>query len=394
MIEKIKNIINQAERFYVLGITINGDQEHYHLLEILFKDETLSILNRADFSELNTATIKYFKKDYPIILHLEGDSIISKDTQSTIGYRNNLIFKSNPDEFYFYEYHQDDKVYVSLTRKETITTVLAKINELDKYVVHIALGPFVLTNLLLILKHEEALLGGNYELRIKDSDIVSYEKTTKTNFTYKIGDDSINENETALLASLIDYLYPNPNIKADVEHLDFNKEQYKFKKYFKLYGSVVLIIIVLALFASHFILQKNLKELAEKESLISISNQTLIQLNELKEERVLKEKVLMTSGVIDNNYAVKYFSDIGKSIPMTISLDFIKVKNPVKNIKPNEKVVFNLSAIEIGGYTTNDNSFNNWVKSLKQIDWVKQIEIVKYREDSRSENYFLISIEL
>jgi Tfp pilus assembly protein PilN len=394
MVKQLKNIINEAQKFYILGVSLSNDKEDFLLLEVLYREEGLTILKKSNFSTIDDSTIKYIKKDYPIVLHIDGDSIISKDVQNNVGYRKNLIFKSNPEEFCFYEYHQDNKVFASFTRKETLIRVLTKLNEFDKYVVHICLGPFVLVNLSLVLKNESLLASNQYKIKIKDSFIESYEKSDQSNYNYEVGDESINKSETVLLASLIDYLYPNQNIKIDTEYLNFNREQQKYKRYFKLSGVVVLISILLALFISHFMLQNNLKELAEKESIVSISNQTLNQLNNLKEERILKEKVLVSSGVIDKNYAVKYLNDIGKSIPHNISLDKIRVKKPTKKIKPNEKVSFDLNSIEIEGYSNDDNAFNNWYKSLKHLDWVKQSEIVKYREDSKSKNYFLILITL
>ncbi|MEO1032270.1 MAG: hypothetical protein AAFX55_12735 [Bacteroidota bacterium] len=390
----VNNIIKESQSFYVLGINHKGDETFYYVMEFLFKDQEIRILNRFSISELNASTAKYLKKDHSIIVHIDGETVISKDVQNAVGYRNGLIFKSNPEEFYFYEYHQNQKIFASLTRNTAITDLLTKINTLDKYVVHIALGPFVLINLLLLLKDEPVLASNTYEIKLKDAIIESYEKNDTINTTYHIGNDVVNEKETVLLASLIDYLYPNEHINTDSDFLSFNREQHKYKRYFKLYGAAVLAIIMVALFLSHFLLQHQVKELAEKESLISLSNQSLVQLNTLKEERILKEKVLLSSGVIDKNYAVRYFSDIGKSVPSSISLDLIKLKQPTRKIKPNEKISFHLDKIVVGGFTTSDSVFNTWVKSLKQIAWVKELEITKYTEDSKSENEFLIQIRL
>lgn len=394
MINQLKNIISETQKFYIIGVSLSGTKDTYYVLETLHKDQGITILNKFNLSELNRNSIKQLKKGYPIILHIDGDSVISKDVINNVGYKNNLIFKSNPEEFYFYEYHQDNKIFASLTRKEIVDSILNKLNEVDKYVVHVTLGPFVLINLLLVLQNENTLIGNNYRIQVEDSYIQSYEKSDLTNLNYVIGNESINERETILVASLIEHLYPNQNIKTDSGYLTYNKEQQKYKKYFKVYGTAVLISILIALFVSHFILKSNVIELAEKESLVSISNQTLKQINDLKEERGLKEKILLSSSIIDKNYNAKYISDIGESIPLAISLGYIRLKKPVKKIKPNEKVIYNQNTIEVSGYTTSDGVFNNWVKSLKEVNWIKQIEILKYNEDSKSKNSFLISLEI
>jgi len=375
-------------------MTIRDNNETFHLLLVQFKDEELTILNRHSFSELNETSAKLLNKDYPLLLHLEGDPIISKEVQNIEGYRNSLIFKSNPDDFYFYEYHQEDTIYASITRKEILTKILAKLNELDQYVTYISFGPFVLINLLPVLKNEDVLVSNYYELVFSDNSLVDFKKKGDIDKQYKVGNEAISERETVLIASLIAKLYPNPSITYDSEYLNNNKEEFKYKKLFKFYGAAVIVTILAALFISHFILQSQIKELAERESLLSISNQTLVQLNNLKEEQILKEKILISSGVTDRNYITKYFSDIGHSVPNPISLDFINIKKPSKKIRPNEKVKFDLKNIEVGGYTNDDNAFNNWIKTMRQIDWVKQIEILEYNDDSKSKNSFLISVTL
>lgn len=394
MFDNFKHIIQQVKKFYLLGVIIHDGKSEFHLLTTQFKDDELSILDRKSFSKLDESTVKYLKKDYPLILHLDGDIIISKETQNVTGYRNNLIFKSNTDDFYFYEFHQENEIYASLTRKDTILNFLDIINGYDKYVDYISFGPFVLPNLKSILEQQNTIKSSFYEVSFESNDIINFEKKETNYYSYNIGNETINEKETVLIASLIEYLFPNPKIKFDSDYLLENKEQSKYKKLFKFYGAAVLIFMVLALFSSHFILQNSIKDLAEKESLASLSSQKLVQLDELKAERILKEKVLLSSGVIDKYYVTKYFSDIGNTVPNSISLDFIIVKKPSKKIKPNEKPLFNLNEIEIGGYTSDDSSFNDWVKTLRDISWIKKIEIIEYNEDAKSKNSFLLNIKI
>lgn len=393
MINKLKNISIQANRYYVIGVSIRGDITEYQLLEILFKNNELLIENRFFSNEFEDAFKEKLNKDYPVILHIEGDSIINKVVENKAGYRNDLIFKANPDEFHFFEYHQNENIFISVARKQSIDAIIKQIGSFNLYVIHLSFGPFVMSNLLPIIKDYDTVSSSNYTININENDILSFENEYTSYKEYLINGDHFNQREMPLLAVFLDYKYPNPAIEFDVDFTN-NKGEYKFKKWFKIAGVFALVFFLTTLLASHLLMGYYESSLAKKESLYIVSQQTTKKINDLKEEKKLKEKILQSSGITNKMFITKYMADIGNSVPSNILLNKIHTMPYLKKIKASEKINLNTSIITITGESENDHSFNNWLKKMDTLSWIQKMNIEDYTEETKKGNTFVIKIKI
>ena len=135
-----------------------------------YKDSELIVENRLsdiDFSEELKSVLK--EKQYPLVLNFDGNNVVSKVISNKVGYRNDLLFKANIEDFYFYEYFQDKQVYVSVIRKTILDDIVDDIKEQNTFVIHASLGPFVLSNLLKILKNYPSINTSNHQILQENS---------------------------------------------------------------------------------------------------------------------------------------------------------------------------------------------------------------------------------
>ena len=394
MIAKLKNILNDNNRCYVLGVSIINDVSEYQLMQILFINDELKIEKRRFSTTIDEEFRDYLKKDYPVILHVEGSNIINKQVENKTGYRNDLIFKANLNEFYFYEYHQNKDIFISVTRKQSIDAIMRQLSDLNLYVIHLSFGSFVMANLLAIIKEYPTISSSNYTLNIDDNEILSFRNDSPTDIEYIINGDTFNQRELPLLAAFFDYKFPNPSIEFDTEFLTENNTEFKFKKRFKIAAVFTLVFFLISLLASHLLMGLYLDSLAEKKSEYALSQQTIVEVNILKEEKELKEKILKTSGISNKSFITKYVADIGNSIPKDITLNAIHVMPSQKKIKPKEKINFNISSIIINGETNNDLAFNDWLKKIEDFLWVNKMDIHKYTQQTKNLNVFTIKIKI
>jgi Tfp pilus assembly protein PilN len=137
-----------------------------------------------------------------------------------------------------------------------------------------------------------------------------------------------------------------------------------------------------------------LNVLAEKELLKAMSQQTLIEVEALKEEKVLKEKILLSSGIGNKSFLTKYVTDIGNSVPQNIVLNTIYIMPSFKKIKASEKINFDINGITITGESENDKSFNDWLKKLEALTWIRKMDIEDYSQETKTENTFTIKIKI
>ncbi|AXT18314.1 hypothetical protein D7030_08360 [Flavobacteriaceae bacterium AU392] len=394
MVAKLKNILNDNNRYYVLGISNRNGVSEYQLIQILFINNELKIENRKFSTTIDEKFKEHLKKDYPLILHIEGDNIINKTVDNKPGYRKNIVFKANLDDFHFFEYSQEETVFVSVARKQFIDNLIKELTHVNCYVIHLSLGPFVMANLLPMIKNYSNISSSNYTIEIDSNKIISFKNQSSSQKEYILNNEILNQYEIPLMASFLDYKFSNENIEFDIDFLKENENEFKFKKRFKIAGIFMLAFFIITLFTSHILLDHYQKSLTEKKSEYAISQQTIIQINELKEEKILKEKILQTNGVNHKRFITKYISDIGNTIHKNIALKSIDIIPLIKKIRRDEKINFDFDVINISGETSNDKAFNAWVKNLKELLWVERLDIIEYSQETEVMNSFIIKIQI
>ena len=394
MIAKLKNILNDNNRYYVLGISnINGVSK-YQLIQVLFVNNELKIESRSFLTTIDEEFKEHLKKDYPLILHIEGDNIINKTVENKPGYRKNIVFKANLDDFHFFEYSQEETVFVSVARKQIISDLIEELTRINLYVIHLSFGPFVMSNLLPIVKNYSNISSSNYTIEVNSGKIISFKNKPSLQKEYTIDNEVLNQYEVPLMASFLNYKFSNENIEFDADFLKERENEFKFKKRFKIAGISILIFFIITLITSHSLLNYYQKSLAEKKAAYAISQQTIVQINELKEEKILKEKILQTNGVNHSKFMTKYISDLGNTIHKDIALKSVDIIPLSKKIKREEKINFEFDVINISGETSNDNVFNAWVKNLKELLWIERLDIIEYSQETEIMNSFVIKIQI
>ncbi|OEK09142.1 hypothetical protein A8C32_10430 [Flavivirga aquatica] len=393
MIAKLKNILNN-KRYYVLSISIIDGIPEYYLINVFFENNELKIEARHRSNEIDDAFKEYLKKDYPLILHIEGDNIINKSLENKTGYRKSLIFKADLDDFYFYEYKQDNTVFVSVVRKEAINNFIKEINDLNLYVIGLSFGPFVMASLLPIVKNYSTISSPNYTIHINEKGINDFKKESNLNEDYIINEDRFNQNEIPLIASFFNYKFPNDTIEFDTTFLKDNANEFKFKKWFKIAGVFSLLFFLIALFTSHLLHSSYLNTLSEKESVYALSQKTAKEIDKLKQEKALKEKILRTSNINNKSFIAKYIVDIGNSVFPEITLKTINVIPRLRKIERDKKIDFHFNVINIKGEVRNDDVFNVWIKKIKTLKWIEKLDIVDYSQESKRINTFIIKITI
>ncbi len=394
MLDKIKDILSLERRFYVIGVSNDGGALSYSLLTIEFKEEELNILDRHESNAIDEGLLDKLAKDYPVLLYVEGDNVINKVVDNTVGYRKNLIFKATPDDFYFYEYHQDGKVYASVTRKSNIDAYVKVIEDLNLFVLDIAFGPFAMANLLPLTKEFSVMQSKQHELELSAGSIVTFKNKKASNGIYTINDETLAEAEIPLLATFFNYKLPSETIEADIKDFSTNKSELKFKKWFKVAGVLALAFMMLSLFVSHYLNDHYQEQLTLKEESYISSQVMTAEIDRLREEVALKEKILLDNRMNNNNFITKYISEISNSVPGDITLKTISVFPETKKIRPNEKIGFQSNTIVIEGEAFRDDTFNTWVKQLKNREWITAFEITEYNQSDKKTNTFKIETKI
>ncbi|WP_353780257.1 hypothetical protein [Winogradskyella sp. 3972H.M.0a.05] len=387
-----KDILNTKSRFYCIGIYIHDFGEKLQLLEISIKNDDVNIEDRFETESLDEL-LGHAKKEYPILLHISGSGILSKRLDSNTSYRNEILFNADVEDFHFFEYKQEDDVYISVIRKELLSSYIEKINDKDKFVVDVSIGPFVLKTINTIFPDTMVVKTPFYELSFKGNLIDSFNQHSNSSVNTVINDEQFNEQELPLFASFLEYKFDSNLLDFDTTFLNKNKEEQKFKNWFKSLGAGMLFFYLASLFVGHFVLDSYTKKLAEKESQYAVSQQTLATLSAMRAEKELKEKILFTSGLNNTDYVAKFVLDICNSIPNAIELNTLEVFPLIRKARDNEKLNLDIDHILIEGESDNDTDFNIWLTELKHLEWIKKVEL-DYHQELKSDNLFSLKLSI
>lgn len=386
----------QAPFHNLYAIAVYKDEEgsQYQLIEFSYYKNDLKVVFSHKASSLDEVLDK-MTKNHPVLLHIEGHDTINKTVKNRSNYKQDLIFKSNLNDFYFYEYIKDDQICVSIIRKDSVDDIMAKISERNRFVVNLTFGSYVLVNLSLIKTEEMELSTPINRVLIKDKTIKQVESNDLEIFeNYRLNEEVYNSFELPLLASFLDYkFYSESNLKKE-EFIINNKQQQIYKSRLLYFGSIALGLIIMLLISSHFLLQHQNQELLEKQEAHIIAQQNFKHVNSLKEALATKEKIFYSSGLSNHQYLTKYIADMSNLLIGKSSFNNIEVFPLKKKVNPSEKVDYLLNEITVTGESQNDSDFNLWTSELRQLDWVKKIEIREYNRESNKSNTFELNIKL
>jgi hypothetical protein len=379
--------------YYAIGVYQTGERCRFELLEFAYYKQELKV--ESKFSSLSFEEIVgALKKNLPILLHLEGDDVLSKEVDLKTNYRQDLIFKSNMDHFFFYERPKEKMVYASVIRKEIVEAYLSMISDKGNFVVHISFGPYVLANLSLIQKDDITVSSPLSTLRIIDGEISAlFTSTNALSQEFSFQGDIYTASELPLLACFLDFKFRDSDIKEQI-FIQKNKEEQKFKTRFLFFGVIALVCVLMLLISGHFILKQLEIQLSEKETSFIMAQRNLDQIKQLKDELSTKEKMLYSSGLNNHQYLTKYVAEIGDLLDGSSNLVSIEVFPIKKKVNTSEKVNFIMDAILVQGETQYDSDFNNWIMELKRLKWVRKVDITKYDNESKSVNKFELNIKL
>jgi hypothetical protein len=393
MLDKLSvNIFNTKNKYYVIGISSKIKSLKYNLVTLEFKNENLKIYNFVSFETFEDC-LKNLIKDYPIILHIESENVLNKVTEKKENYKRELIFNANIDDFYFYEFSENNKIFTSIIRKNKIDKYILEIKKVNRFVVHSTFGPFVLANLIPFTTEYKVLSSENYSIIIEEGKLISFvKKEENSRLEYEINGDIITKEELPLFASFLDLKSSNDKVENEVSFLLKNKSEYQFKSWEKKIGATLLITIIILLLVSHNLHTYYQGRLAEKNIEYQLSQKIINEFKFLKKEKVLKEAILQKSGIINVNFITKYIKDIGNSISKDVILKSINVFPPKNKIREDEEIEFYSNVIIVKGEALNDNSFNRWTIELKNLSWLKKMNIIEYNRDSKNSKMFILKI--
>lgn len=392
MFQKLAHIIPLPQTFQVLGIHFSSEETvRYYLLTIQKKQDDFTLGKRLETTSLDEI-FKEIQTKYPLFIHFSGVGILHKKVIRTANYHKKLLFKGNPDDFYFYELQQGEDVFISMCRKKMLDAHIAQFEAKKYHMLDIAIGPFVTFALRSFLS-EQNIISNSIKLIFTEEELADFEiNQASENQYYTIEDLELSTKEIALFAMVIQYHVQEETLTIETPFLPQNRIEYAFFNRTKTVGIIGLIVLLIAILFGHFTLKNYQNVFAEKKALITKVTEATETIALLEKEKENKETIVATSGLFHPKFLTQYVYEIGNSVEKNIKLSEMSITPLTKKMRDDKEVQFYKKQIHIKGHTSNDSDFNRWIAQLSEKNWVQKIDIQDYSQDKNRKKSFVIHI--
>lgn len=394
MVDKFLKYFAFSDQICVVGIFEFGGHKIYRSLLARKSNKEIHITGHQDFESVSHLLDGGIPKDHSILLHLEGDTIINRELENSSQYRSSIIYDADEKNFFFSEYHQESKIFISLTRKKEIDAWVEQLKKHGAIVSGVSVGPFVVSSLFRLMPEQKVYKTPSGELNLYENNLSFKPGPTDENFFLEFNSEMYGIYELILIGVLIDYFYPGKLEHSHFEGIDSSGQEIKYKRAFKMVGLAVLPLFMILIIFGHFYLNSLREELSENEARHANIQESLDQITQLKKERDIKRRILQTSGVFINDYLTGRVLDISNSLPKDIKLTNLAVFPALDRIKSDKKVIFDFKLIEIQGLSNSERNVNGWLQDIQDYSWVHKVEIISFEREAVGKFIFHFKILL
>lgn len=383
------NLIKGQTAFGVEVVFNTKDSYTLIALELKSTKEGIEVSRRFLDITLDELSKKNTKK-FPVYFTVGGKGVIHKKVKADENAQNQeLLNQVLPNASIKDFYLQRSKIegfeyWISVVRKDVLDNLIVKIKEVKLFGVQLFLGPFVLENTLQFLD-KMILLTTSHELLIENNTIIQLDNlgSVSNGEEYNVEGEIINSHELIAFGSAFNHFVPNIKltpiicdqiIEMDEEYLNKNKLVTVGFGIVSFFFLVVMVNLMVAnsLESTHNKLQYQ----------VNSKKKYVVELTKLEEELKRKEQFIQGSGVARASKISYYTDQIALSVSEAIQLDQLFVNPLTKRINKAEVINFNFNSIKISGTVSRSIELNNWIKELKQYEWIAEINIISFIQDN------------
>ncbi|MFN3402671.1 MAG: hypothetical protein ACK40G_01160 [Cytophagaceae bacterium] len=405
MLQRLKQKVFQKDKAAGAEVLLlpEGSME-YNLCLLSIKKNIIV----KEFSESKIGLDKFcqlVKEDVPVALSVSGKGILTRVIKSDSDDEKNLLSQVFPNakiqEYYLQSVRlKDGKFVVTIARKDLIDNLLDQISKTGLKIISVNLGPFSVANVNQLLKFDPLqIVVSNHCLVFEDYEFSGYRISEEGSEakTLVAGGEKLLQEEIVAYSNAFSLLFQTEIFSSiEVETVKYAADEFQQQKIFKVAGWSTLIFFMLILLINAVLFtslnSKNQLLSAKLSQFQGIGKDT----DKLEKELSEKESFLSEAGWLDPSRSSYYSDRIAASVPPSIRLTRLAV-NPYddKTSKAERKIIFQNGLIILTGNCSKTTELNTWIKTLKGLEWVKDVKVQDYTFDDKNKTgEFKIELQL
>ncbi len=367
---------------------------HYLILK-LAKDEIEFVKRGENFRDL-AVLLKKTTTQFPILLHFSGKGILNRKAVYQENYHHSILLNAAIDAFYFSDYHEDKFVFSSVIRKDVVDEMVNNFTTKKGIVISISSGPFhsALLNQVLL---KETFVVDAIRLHFEDNKLHEFDKVAsddrQISESLLLGTERLNANFLPCAAAGAAFFKPNEKVIFPNNDSIFNlaKEEAKQKNSFMRFGMGMLFFFLLILFGNHLYVGHLNQMMTDNTVFLFEYDDQLAEIADLEEEKVRKESLLQSSGLLNKRFLSFYLMELANSVPSSITFDEVVVRPLTDEIKQRQKIAFEEHLVWINGRAESSHVLSRWIEVLEEKEWLSKVDILSY-EYIKNEGVFELEL--
>jgi Tfp pilus assembly protein PilN len=349
-----------------------------------FENETTSIETIEGLGKCLTSKI-------PVVLCITGKGVITREVdlgqdQSKLDLLKQLFPNAKGLDFYTsLTKLEAQKGFINVIRKEQADKIIQSFVKENYDVIDVKIGSssiFSLKRAIKLLPDELSTL--NHQFNFSNQKITHIITEPQELI---IGDKEINSFSLTALSAGFSFLVEQMGEYAgDIPLISELATGFKYKQKVKVVGMSMLLVFFTVLLMNYFVFDHYNSKYNGLSSELTEYQGFLVSYTNLKEELAEKKELLQETGMSESSKASFYIDRIAASVPKGIQIESLET-NPMLRKKTGDKQIkFNIGVITVSGTSKKSTVFNDWLKSITELDWVEKVEKFTYNKTEDKQN--------
>lgn len=396
MFAKLETYLKEGFAYTGLEITGSEGSEAFSLLELKKSKNELVITNKRKLNHWNQLS-EFIPKNNLLFLCINTTSVLVKkmenaNTKNPEAIVNQAFPNLDLNNFYFEIIQLETEPIVSISKKESIDTVIEKLKELNIKIFRFSLGISAIPNVISYMENGPAMVSYR-QLHFEDKNIIDIGSvTSQTEQQYHINGLQLSSKHMLSFSQILGHLNQKPhitNFEAVCENLKWTFKNYRIFNQFLKYSLAFFIILLLSNF---FVYNFYHVKVVELNMAMAATSSQQDELGILDASVKRKQERVETLSSSSNSKATYYLDLFAQNIPASILLNEIKYQPLSKPVRESKPILLEEETIMVSGISKNMNDFSFWIEELEKHSWVNSVETLDYDYISKNTSNFLIEI--
>lgn len=398
MLQKILTYLKEGHSYEGLEILEEEGREVYLLLRVVNKKGNLLIENSQRFESLETMS-KEIDRKAPVFVCINTPAVLTKRLEksgesSPASLVNQAFPNLDHTDFYYQILEQESISMVSIARKQTVDSLLKRLQDKGIRPFSIALGLSTVGSIIPHLK-ESHVQTAKWQLELHNGQLQGCsQETIDDTKVYEVNGLSLSSNDILSFSHILGYLgrnVPSNNFTGLLQSLS---NQYQNQRMFQTGIRFALGFFIVLLLGNFLVYQHYFGKVGELNSSLEANGSRKDALQELTlSVESKRERVEMLQKSSSSN-ATAHLDALAMSLPNSILLEGMTYRPLEKTVQKDKPILLEDSSLVISGISKDSGEFSQWLEKLEEQEWIANVETLDFDYASSDASQFTLKIKI